>query len=127
MKKKGILNASLNGQISRLGHGDLVVVADCGLPIPLGTPTVDLALVFGVPRFTEVLDALIEDVVFEGCVAAFEAMGETAGDWIAERFPGADYVSHEHLKKLAGSAKVVVRSGEATPYANVILRCGVPF
>lgn len=127
MKKKGILNASLNGRISRLGHGDLVVVADCGLPIPLGTPTVDLALVFGVPSFTEVLDALSEDMVFEGCIAASEAIGETAGDWIAERFPGVDYVSHDELKKLVASAKMVVRSGEATPYANVILRCGVPF
>lgn len=127
MKKNGILNASLNSHISRLGHGDLVVVADCGLPIPLDTPTVDLALVFGVPRFTDVLDALREDVVFEACVAASEAISETAGDWIAERFPGVEYVSHDELKKLVASAKVVVRSGEATPYANVILRCGVPF
>jgi D-ribose pyranase len=127
VKKTGILNASLNGHISRLGHGDLVVVADCGLPIPLGTPTVDLALVFGVPRFTEVLDALCEDVVFEGCVAASEAIGKTAGGWITERFPEVDYISHEELKDLVASAKVVVRSGEATPYANVVLRCGVPF
>lgn len=102
-------------------------MADCGLPIPLGTPTVDLALVFGVPRFTEVLDALMDDVVFEGCLAASEAIGETAGEWIAERFPGADYVSHDELKTMVASAKIVVRSGEATPYANVILRCGVPF
>lgn len=127
MKKNGILNSSLNAQISRLGHGDHVVVADCGLPIPLGTPTVDLALVFGVPSFTEVLDALCEDVVFEGCVAASESIGGAAGEWISERFPDVEYVSHEELKNLVASAKVVVRSGEATPYANVILRCGVPF
>jgi D-ribose pyranase len=127
MKKNGILNAALNAQISRLGHGDLVVVADCGLPIPLTTPTVDLALVFGSPRFIQVLDALREDVVFEGCIAASESVGSAAGEWITQRFPAVDYIPHEQLKKLVASAKVVVRSGEATPYANVVLRCGVPF
>lgn len=127
MKKSGILNAALNTGISKLGHGDLVVVADCGLPIPLATPTIDLALVFGVPGFVQVLDALREDVVFEGCIAASESVGQAAGEWITERFPGVEYVSHEEFKHLVASAKVVVRSGEATPYANVILRCGVPF
>jgi D-ribose pyranase len=127
VKKNGILNGALNAATSKLGHGDLVVVADCGLPIPLDTLTVDLALVFGVPSFTEVLDALREEVFFEGCTAALEAGTSVSGRWISERFPAADYIPHEALKNLITSAKVVVRSGEATPFANVVLRCGVPF
>lgn len=127
MKKHGILNAELNAAISTLGHGDLVVVADCGLPIPLNVPKVDLALVQGVPSFVQVLSALRDDVVFEGCTAASESRTSPAHEWISSAFPAAEYVSHEALKQLVVTAKLVVRSGEATPYANVVLRCGVPF
>lgn len=127
MKKNGILNSALNAAISALGHGDLVVVADCGLPIPLGTPTVDLALVQGTPGFLQVLDALRNDVIFEGCTAAAESAQGQAGKWIKDRFPAVEYIPHEELKQLTRTAKLVVRSGEATPYANVILRCGVAF
>lgn len=127
MKKNGILNGSLNAANSTLGHGDLVVVADCGLPIPLGTPSVDLALVQGTPGFIQVLDALRNDVIFEGCIAASESAASKANEWITDRFPAVEYIPHEELKQLVGTAKLVVRSGEATPYANVILRCGVSF
>lgn len=127
MKKSGILNAELNAGISRLGHRDLVVVADCGLPIPPGVPVVDLALVHGVPTFPVVLDALLADAVFEACVAADESVGTEAGGWIGARFPEHRTVPHDELKAMSASARLFVRTGEATPYANVVLTCGVPF
>jgi D-ribose pyranase len=127
VRKHGILNAQLAAAISRLGHTDIVVVADCGLPVPAGVEVVDLAVVFGVPRFTQVLDALLADCVFETCTAASEARGTAAGDFITERFPDALYVTHEELKRRSAAAKLIVRTGEATPFANVLLRCGVPF
>jgi D-ribose pyranase len=127
MKKSGILNADLNAGVSRLGHGDLVVVADCGLPIPPGVSVVDLALVHGVPRFVDVLDALLGDAVFQECIAATEADGTEAGSWIDQRFPERRSVSHEELKVLSAGARLFVRTGEATPFANVVLVCGVPF
>ncbi|MEO6944872.1 MAG: D-ribose pyranase [Lacisediminihabitans sp.] len=127
MRKHGILNAQLAAAISRLGHTDTIVVADCGLPVPVGVEVVDLAVVFGVPRFTQVLDALLADCLFEACTAASEARGTVAGDFIAARFPGALYVTHEELKRRSSEAKLIVRTGEATPFANVLLRCGVPF
>jgi D-ribose pyranase len=127
MKRSGILNSDLNAGLSRLGHGDLVVVADCGLPIPTGVPVVDLALVHGVPRFTDVLDALLGDAVFQECVAASEVVGTTAEGWIASRFDDVRHVDHEALKRMTAGAKLFVRTGEATPFANVVLVCGVPF
>lgn len=127
MKKRGILNAELNAAISSLGHGDLVVVADCGLPVPRHVPKVDLALVQGVPSFIQVLTALCDDVIFEACTAASESRSGTAGEWIRSAFPETEYINHEALKQLVGAAKLVIRSGEATPYANVVLRCGVSF
>ncbi|MDK8172189.1 D-ribose pyranase [Curtobacterium citreum] len=127
MKKSGILNAELNAALSRLGHGDLVVVADCGLPAPRGVPVVDLALVHGVPGFRDVVDALLGDAVFDACTAAVESVGTVAGGWISERFPEHSTVSHADLKARSADARLFVRTGEATSYANVILTCGVPF
>ncbi|PYY34664.1 D-ribose pyranase [Curtobacterium sp. MCJR17_055] len=127
MKKGGILNAELNAGLSRLGHGDLVVVADCGLPIPPGVPVVDLALVHGVPRFVDVLDALLGDAVFQECIAATEAAGTEADRWLTDRFPERRAVSHEELKTMSADARLFVRTGEATAFANAVLVCGVPF
>jgi D-ribose pyranase len=127
MKRGGILNAELNAAVSRLGHGDLVLVADCGMPAPAGVPVVDLAVVFGVPRFDQVLAALFGDLVFEAAVVAHEARGSAPEAWVTEQLPEVGYVSHEELKRLSASAKLFIRTGEATPYANALLTCGVPF
>ncbi|MGY2743609.1 D-ribose pyranase [Arthrobacter sp. UYCu723] len=127
MKRGGILHAELNAAVSRLGHGDLVLLADCGMPAPAGVPVVDLALIHGVPRFEQVLTALLDDLVFEGSVMAQEVRGTEAEGWVSSRFEQVSYVSHKELKELSGSANLFIRTGEATPYANVLLECGVPF
>ncbi|MDQ0822604.1 D-ribose pyranase [Arthrobacter sp. V4I6] len=127
MKRGGILHAELNAALSRLGHGDLVLLADCGMPAPAGVPVVDLALVHGVPRFEQVLTALLDDLVFEDSVMAQEVRGTEAEGWVSSRFEQVSHVSHQELKELSGSAKLFIRTGEATPYANVLLKCGVPF
>ncbi len=127
MKRSGILNADLNAAISRLGHGDIVLVADCGMPAPAGVTVIDLALVHGVPRFEQVLDALLGELVVERCVAAEEAKGTVADDWLSARFTDIEYIGHGDLKQLSGSARVFVRTGEATAFANAALVCGVPF
>jgi D-ribose pyranase len=36
-------------------------------------------------------------------------------------------VTHAQLKELSRNARAVIRTGEATPYANVILYSGVIF
>ena len=42
MKKRGILNAALSYHIAALGHKDLFLIGDAGMPIPKGIPIVDL-------------------------------------------------------------------------------------
>jgi len=34
MKKNGILNPQLNKVISEMGHRDMLIIADAGLPVP---------------------------------------------------------------------------------------------
>ncbi|MBP3037253.1 D-ribose pyranase [Arthrobacter sp. zg-ZUI100] len=127
MKKAGILNAPLNAAIGRLGHGHLVVIADCGLPIPDGVPAVDLALVKGIPSFAQVLAALMEEIVVEGALLAEEAGGTGVEALVAASGLSPETVTHEEFKALLPSARLIVRTGEATPYANVMLRSGVSF
>lgn len=130
MKRNGIMNAELAGRMASLGHTHTVAVVDVGLPVPAGVPTVDLALVQGVPRFEQVLDALLDELVVEAHTYAEEAATSPASVMIrsrADRMGTSTTVPHEELKILVAGCAFVVRSGESTPYANVILRCGVPF
>jgi D-ribose pyranase len=128
MKKEGIINARLAGALAGLGHTDHVVVCDVGLPIPPGPEVVDLAFQFGVPSFETVLSGLLEELVVEGATAAEEVERNPRSHGILmTRLPDLGFVPHEELKRMVPGAKLVIRTGEATPYSNVILRCGVPF
>ncbi|MFI6698400.1 D-ribose pyranase [Streptomyces sp. NPDC050509] len=128
MKRSGILNRHLAGATAELGHGDGVLVCDAGMPVPAGPRVVDLAFVAGVPSFAQVLDGLLAELVVEGATAAHEvreANPEAAR--LLGRLPDLGFVPHEELKRLSAGARLIVRTGEARPYANVLLRCGVFF
>lgn len=129
MKKLGILNSHLTKVFADLGHTDKVVIADCGLPIPNGVERVDLALRLGEPSFLDVLDAVEADMVIEQITVADEVFteNEAIAKVLTERFDTVKTCSHEDFKREVATAKVVIRTGEATPYANVILHAGVIF
>ncbi|OUM90074.1 D-ribose pyranase, partial [Caldibacillus debilis] len=112
-----------------LGHTDTIVIADCGLPVPAGVKKIDLALELGKPSFLEVLQAVERDMVIEKVILA-EEMAEKNPQLfsiVREKFPKIETVSHEKLKRLSKEAAAVIRTGEATPYANIILQAGVIF
>ncbi|RBP97926.1 D-ribose pyranase [Bifidobacterium aemilianum] len=131
MLTHGILNAQLAAAMAGLRHKDLFVVSDCGLPVPEGVEVIDLALVFGLPRFEDVLDALKGNLVLETATMAQEAKGTLAEQWVSDRFDlPMDYTPHDGpdgFKDRVKDVKFVIRSGETTSFANVIFRCGVPF
>ena len=72
MKKRGILNAQLSYLLAALGHKDLFMIGDAGMPIPEGVEVVDLVLTAGVPTFKQVLDAVLDEVQVEGYYLAHE-------------------------------------------------------
>ena len=131
MKKNGILNSHIAKVLTDLGHTDTIVVGDVGLPIPPGVHKIDLALKLGSPSFREVVDAITEDMVIEKIVIAEEMKTENMEtlQYINDQFQNCDIeaCSHEQLKELTRSAKAVIRTGEAKPYANCILQAGVNF
>ena len=126
MKAKGVLHAELSALIAAMGHGDLIVIGDAGLPVPPDVPCIDLAVSPGVPQMFQVLDAVLQDLVVERATIATE-VGADLGAAFLSRLPKAEAVPHEEFKRLSRDARAVVRSGEFTPYANVALWAGVPF
>ncbi|MDI3298760.1 MAG: D-ribose pyranase [Bacillota bacterium] len=132
MRRDGLLHADLVGLLAALGHGQTVVVADAGLPIPPGVRRIDLAVMPGLPGFLPVLEAVAGAMVVEGATVAEElAAGNPSLLGEIRKLLGPDVplerVPHEELKRQSGQAAAVVRTGEFTPYANVILRAGVAF
>lgn len=133
MKKTLLLHAELSHCIASLGHGDILVIADAGLPIPAQVQRIDLAVSLGVPSLQAVLQAVLSEMQVERASIAQEALlNDMPPDWYqAYRGQGLpepfEAVSHEQLKKLSQQARAIVRTGEATPYANIILYAGVCF
>jgi D-ribose pyranase len=133
MKKQGILNSELSRIVARLGHTDRLVVCDAGLPIPHSATYVDLALTKNIPRFLDTLKVILEEMeVDEAFVAEeLERMNRPTYDGVTSLLPGVKTtsVSHEEFKRLTRDNGNVffVRTGEATPYANIILVSGVDF
>ena len=122
MKKRGILNAQLSYLLAALGHKDLFMIGDAGMPIPEGVEVVDLVLTAGVPTFKQVL---------EGYYLAHEIkeFNPELEEYIKAGLPEAEveYMPHEDLKKFSGKCRFAIRTGEFSPYPNVILRAGVVF
>ncbi|MED2182732.1 D-ribose pyranase [Bacillus wiedmannii] len=131
MKKHGVLNSEIASVLASLGHTDTIVIADCGLPIPDGVKRIDLAVEIGKPSFLDVLQVVADDMAIEKVTLAEEVINNNAevNKEIELKLiePAFEYVSHEQFKEQTKKAKAIIRTGEATPYANVILHAGVIF
>ena len=138
MKRGTILHPALSRVVASLGHGDLLVVGDAGLPIPPGVERIDLAFAPGKPAFHDVLEAILSETEVERATvaaelrtaspAAFRERLEAALLALPKvRARGVEVVPHEELKRLTRGARAIVRTGEFTPYANVVLHAGVVF
>lgn len=127
------INPALSRVISETGHTDLIVVTDAGLPIPPGSERIDLAYRPGAPAFLDVLDTVLAELVVEGVTVSAEVAEQSPEvlEALRERFAGEDFeielIPHVDFKKLSQGARAFVRSGEFTPYANVILHAGVAY
>lgn len=133
MKKTGILNSDISRVLSYMGHTDTIAIGDCGLPIPDEVERIDLALAFGVPTFMQTLEIVAGDMKVEKIVLAEEIKTQNPQvlHQVEELFAGTEieveFVSHTELKEKTWDCKAVIRTGEITPYANIILQSGCIF
>jgi D-ribose pyranase len=131
MKKIGILNSGISEVISKMGHTDMIAIGDCGLPIPSKTNRIDLALTKNIPTFIETLKVVLTELQVEEIIVAKETI-EISKNLFSEikNICGevkVSVITHEELKKELYNCKAVIRTGEQTPYANIILKSGVVF
>ncbi|MDD2970720.1 MAG: D-ribose pyranase [Lachnospiraceae bacterium] len=131
MKKRGILNTQLAGYIAALGHKDLFLIGDAGMPIPKGVPIVDLVLCGGIPSFEQVLSAVLDETEVEYYYLADEIREKNPKllNYIQECLPdiNSEKMPHDELKAFTKNVKFAIRTGEVTPYPNIVLRAGVTF
>ncbi|MBU3155353.1 D-ribose pyranase [Clostridium estertheticum] len=131
MKKIGILNGEISSVVSKMGHKDLIAIGDCGLPIPDKTKRIDIALSKGIPSFIETLKNVLLELQVEEVILALEIEENNPKvfEEIKKQFENVKFtfITHEELKIMLNECKAVIRTGEQTPYANVILKSGVIF
>ncbi len=131
MKKTALLHSALSEVIATLGHGDCVLIADAGFPIPVSVQRIDLAVARGVPSLEQVLRATLTEMHVERVQLAQETKSHCPAliALVEELLPTVpvDWVSHDALKLHSLNARAVVRTGECTPYANIALKSGVVF
>jgi len=131
MKKSKLLNSELSYEVAKIGHTQTMVICDCGFPIPPGVKRIDLAVAENIPGFLETLDVLLTEMEVEKIILAEQI--KTASPQmevqILKRFPNAEveYVKHPEFKNQSKNAECIVRTGEMTLYANVILQSGATF
>lgn len=128
MKKGGILHPRLNLLLSRTGHTDYFTICDRGFPVPDEPERIDLALIDDMPTVLDVLRAVAAEYQIDRIVIAEEMLDASPERVDSLRALLGDIplqvVSHLDLKRLAGSAKATVRTGDTCPYANLIVVSG---
>lgn len=129
MRADGLWHPRLCALITGLGHHQTLVLADPGLPVPEQVETIDLVWARNQPRLLPVLAAVCSELVVQEAVIAEELTDAALLDGIGAITRGVPLksTSHEEFKRRCREAAAIVRTGEATAYANVILRAGVPF
>lgn len=135
MKKSRLLNSELSYEIAKIGHTAHITLCDAGLPIPQSVKRIDLAVEAGLPGFINVLDPVLSEMQVEEIILAEEIKEKNMPMYeaIMKSFkeagmnPKIVFVPHEEFKKITHNSEAIVRTGECSPYANVILKSEVVF
>jgi len=123
---RGILNPQINSLLSRVRHTNTLVIADRGFPFWPQIETVDLSLVDDIPTVLQVLAAIRSNFTIGAAFMAreFEENNsrETRDDFeLALHGISLTREPHEDFKNRVPNAIGLIRSGDTTQYANMIL------
>ena len=132
MKKTILLNSEVSYEIAKLGHTQTMTIGDAGLPIPPNVKRIDLAVTKQLPGFLQVLNAVLSEMKVEKITLAEEIRQKAPrlDQHIHSLFDSSvavEYVPHERFKELTRESAAIVRTGETTPFANIVLTSGVTF
>ncbi|MGF7437210.1 D-ribose pyranase [Lentilactobacillus senioris] len=131
MKKSGVINSQVAAVIADMGHMDWLSIGDAGMPVPKGTPKIDLAVENGIPSFMMVLKNVLTEMKVQRIYLAEEIKEQNSDQLAAIKaiLPNVEitFVDHSQLKQDLAKTHAFIRTGEMTPYSNIILESGVTF
>ena len=125
MKKTGILNADLMGELTKIRHKDKLVICDAGFPIPKGSNIVDVSLVAGIPSMLQVLKAVLNEIIVEDYVI-FDRMKDANPEYyefVTDIFKNQTHsvANMDEFIAQAQEANLFIRTGELKPCSNIML------
>lgn len=128
MKRGGILHPAISHLLASSGHTDYFTICDRGFPVPIGPERIDLALVDGIPTVMDVIRAILPEFRLDRVLIAGEAL-TASPEYVDELRRLLDpvplaTVPHLELKEIAQSGRATIRTGDATPYANIVIVSG---
>lgn len=130
MKKTGVINSRMAAVISSMGHMDRLAIGDAGMPVPKETMKIDLAVEKSLPDFIHVLTNVLTELQIEKVYLAEEIKDDNPEQLrrITEiiNVP-IEFIPHVTMKDQLHAVKAFIRTGEMTPYSNIILESGVTF
>ena len=134
MKKTEVLNSHISQAISTLGHYDLLTINDAGMPIPNDDKRIDIAVTKGLPRFIDVLENVLTEVEIQKIYLAEEIKTHNSKQLKAikqliNEHVIIEFIQHSKMKEMLQSPlnKGNIRTGETTPFSNIILESNVTF
>ncbi|AUB53584.1 MULTISPECIES: D-ribose pyranase [Enterococcus] len=131
MKKTKVINSDISRVIAQMGHFDKLSIGDAGMPVPMTTEKIDLAVTQGVPSFMEVLRNVLSELEVQRIYLAEEIKKENPDILleIQKEMPETPitFIPHSEMKTELNNCHAFIRTGEMTPYANILLESGVVF
>lgn len=129
MKEVGILNREVSKVISEQGHQDLLMVCDAGFSTPKDVEVIDISLKENSPTVVEFLNELKKFFSVEKIILANQTKNTNPSYFneitsVFDDNPEVETIDHKELKELAKQVKAIIRTGDFTAYANVILVSG---
>ena len=131
MKKGNVINSNIARVIAQMGHFDTLAIGDAGMPVPANTEKIDLAVTKNLPKFIDVLQNVLMELEVQKVYLANEIKTASPAQLLAiKKVIGEipiEFISHDNMKNNLNKARAFIRTGEMTPYANIILESGVTF
>ena len=126
MIRSGLLNPHVLSLIARIRHTNTLVIADRGFPFWPTIETVDLSLVDDVPTVLQVVTALRSNYIVGRAFMASEFVANNTKervDAFNRALEGVTITREPHVdfKKRVPHAIGLIRTGDTTQYANMIL------
>lgn len=131
MKKTEVINSDISRVIAQMGHFDTLSIGDAGMPVPKETEKIDLAVTKGLPSFLAVLDNVLAELEVQRVYLAEEIKEQNPAqlEALKQRFSAEQivFIPHAEMKQDLKTCHAFIRTGEMTPYSNIILESGVTF